>query len=65
MLELAYKALDLLLATLTGARRVRVLVHLATIVPTGEVAFFVKVINLSTSRDVELTHLWVAGYCQF
>jgi hypothetical protein len=61
MLELAYKALDILLGALFGSRRVRVRVHFATLLPTGEAAAFIKVVNLSTSRDVEVTHVWIAG----
>src|ERR1043166_5551705 len=61
MLELAYKALDLLLGALFGARRIRVRVHVATLLPVNEVAAFVSVVNLSRSRDVEVTHVWIAG----
>ncbi|HKO36411.1 MAG TPA: hypothetical protein VJV21_08025 [Pyrinomonadaceae bacterium] len=61
MLELAYKALDILLGMLFGSRRVRVRVHFATLLPAGEAAAFIKVVNLSTSRDVEVTHIWIAG----
>lgn len=61
MLELAYKALDILLGLLFGSRRVRVRVHFATLLPAGEAAAFIKVVNLSTSRDVEVTHIWIAG----
>src|SRR5947209_19690541 len=42
-----------------GLRLVRVLVHLAQRLPAGEVAYFIKVVNLSTTRDVEVTHVWV------
>lgn len=60
MIELAYKALDVLLGAFGGLRRVRVLVHLATRLPDGEVAYFIKIVNLSSGRDVEVTHVWVA-----
>ena len=59
MIELAYKALDLLLAAFGGLRRVRVLVHLGAHIPNGEIAYFIKVVNLSSGRDVEITHIWL------
>lgn len=59
MIGLTYKALDLLLATFGGLRRVRVLVHLGAHLSTGEIAYFVKVVNLSSARDVEVTHVWL------
>ena len=59
MLELAYKALDLLLTAFGGLRRVRVLVHLGAHLTNGEIAYFVKVVNLSATRDVEVTHVWL------
>ncbi|HEV7921815.1 MAG TPA: hypothetical protein VGR02_13585 [Thermoanaerobaculia bacterium] len=59
MIELAYKALDLLLAAFGGLRRVRVLVHLGAHLSSGEIAYFVKIVNLSSARDVEVTHVWL------
>lgn len=53
MIELAYKALDVLLTAFGGLRRVRVLTHLGAHVSSGELAYFVKVVNLSSARDVE------------
>ena len=41
-------------------RHVRVLVHRASFVGGGFEQFFVKVTNLSRSREVEITHLWFA-----
>lgn len=60
-MELAYKVLDLLTGVLFGARRVRARVHIATFLPFDEPTVFVKVVNLSSSRDVEITHVWIAG----
>jgi hypothetical protein len=59
MLTLLYKALDVLLAAFGRVRRVRVLVHSAWHVSLGEPCFFVNVTNLSSNRDVEITHVWV------
>jgi hypothetical protein len=59
MLTLLYKTLDLLLAAFAGLRRVSVRVHLAAWAHTNERAFFVKVLNRSRTRDIEVTHAWV------
>ena len=59
MIELGYKALDFLLAAFGGLRRVRVLVHLGAHVASEEIAYFVKVVNLSSNRDIEVTHVWL------
>lgn len=61
VLEIAYKVLDLLTGALFGARRLRVRVHIARFLPSDDMAVFVKVVNLSTSRDVEITHVWIAS----
>ncbi len=55
---LLYKALDWLLSVFGGLRRVRLLVHQATLLPTGEECFFLNITNLSGSRDIEVTHVW-------
>lgn len=60
MLELLYKALDLLLSWLGARRRVRVLTHRA-VREGGQECFFVNVTNLSSTRDVEITHVWFEG----
>jgi hypothetical protein len=39
-------------------RRIRVLVHRAIFLPRSPEHFFVKVINLSPSREIEITHIW-------
>jgi hypothetical protein len=39
-------------------RHVRVLVHRAIWLPASPEHYFMKVVNLSPSRDVEITHTW-------
>jgi hypothetical protein len=39
-------------------RRVRVLVHRGIFLPTSPEHYFMKVTNLSASREIELTHIW-------
>jgi hypothetical protein len=41
-------------------RRVRVLVHRAVFLPDSREQYFMKVTNLSPSREVEITHAWFA-----
>jgi len=61
MIELAYRALDLLLAAFGGLRRVKVFTYVATRVSNSETSYFVKVVNLSRDRDIEVTHVWLAA----
>jgi hypothetical protein len=51
--------------TLTRRQRVRVLLHLGAFTdgqgkPASAMLYFIKVTNLSTTRDVEITHIWFA-----
>jgi DNA-binding MarR family transcriptional regulator len=64
VIEVAYKILDIHLGAFGKLRRVSVLVHLARRMPGEQVAYFIKVINLSTSRDIEVTHVWIAPQTQ-
>jgi hypothetical protein len=41
-------------------RRVRALIHRAIFLPTSTEHFFLKVTNLSETREVEITHIWFA-----
>lgn len=42
-------------------RRVRVLVHRGVfLVPGSALYFFIKVTNLSSTREIEITHIWFA-----
>jgi hypothetical protein len=44
-----------------GRRHVRVIVHRAFFqVPGAPECFFIKVTNLSSSRGIEVTHIWFA-----
>ena len=58
LLQLLYKFLDILLGAFGKRRDVRVLVHFAIRLDTGQPCFFVNVTNLSPARDVEITHVW-------
>lgn len=42
-------------------RRVRVTMHRAAFIESGREAFFITVTNLSQSREVELSHVWIAS----
>jgi len=59
VLQLLYKLLDILLGAFGRRRDVRVLVHSAMHLNTGQRCFFINVTNLSPSRDVEITHVWL------
>ncbi len=41
-----------------GRRRIRLTVHRAFFVASGRECFFVNVTNLSSDREVEITHIW-------
>jgi hypothetical protein len=42
-------------------RRVRVTMHRAVFVASQQEAYFITVTNLSRSREVELSHVWIAS----
>lgn len=52
--------IDWLRARSQARRRVRVLVHRAVFLPRSPEHFFIKITNLSSGRDVEVTHIWFA-----
>lgn len=69
-LALVLWAIDKLADREQKRRRVSVLVHEAVVLSrdpaTGmtvgsELRYFVKVVNLSATRDIEITHVWVEG----
>lgn len=41
-----------------GQRKVRVMAHRAVFQPASSEHYFVKVVNLSRDRDIEITHIW-------
>jgi hypothetical protein len=41
-----------------GRRKVSVLAHRAVYLPTSTECYFMKVVNLSRDRDIEITHIW-------
>ena len=57
-MAVAEKLLDWLWQLLTNRRRVRVLIHFATLPASGRFAYFINVVNLSRQREVEITHVW-------
>ncbi len=58
MIELAFKVLDALLPAFFNRRRLRVRVHRAVFVGSGQECFFVNLTNLSSTRELEVTHVW-------
>lgn len=48
-----------LIGWFTGKRRVRVLTHRARFVHGGEECLFINVTNLSASREIEVTHVYL------
>jgi hypothetical protein len=42
-------------------RRIRVTMHRAVFAASGHEAYFITVTNLSRSREVELSHVWIAA----
>jgi len=38
---------------------VKVLVHRAVFLPTSPEQYFVKVVNMSKRREIEITHIWI------
>ena len=55
------KALSRLADAVTRRRRVRFTVHLAAFVGSDRPAYFLNVVNLSESREIEITHVWFAS----
>lgn len=56
--SLGLKVLDYARGLHQQRRRVRVRVHLAYFAAGGVPCLFVNVVNLSSGRDVEVTHVW-------
>lgn len=57
---LLFKILDLLLFFAGGIKRVVVRVHRANLSPGNIDCYFINVTNNSPTRDVEITHVWLA-----
>ena len=55
--EILFKILDAILPAIFNRRRLRVRVHRAFL-GTGEECFFVNLTNRSSTRDLEVTHVW-------
>jgi hypothetical protein len=55
------KALGWLADAVVRRRRVRFTAHLAVFVDSDRLAYFLNVVNLSESREVEITHVWFAS----
>jgi hypothetical protein len=45
---------------ISGRRRVSLLMHCASFVATGKQCFFLNITNQSKTRDIEVTHVWIA-----
>ena len=48
-----------LYSAFTDYRRIRLTVHRATFLGSGEWAYFINVTNLSRDREIEITHVWL------
>jgi len=56
---LGLKAVDLLANFWQSLRRLRVQAHHGVLLGVNEPCLFINVTNLSSKRDVEVTHVWV------
>jgi hypothetical protein len=45
---------------IANRRRIRLTVHAATFRGSGRAAYFLNVVNLSKTREIEITHVWLA-----
>ena len=64
MLEMGFKILDAILPTFFNRRRLRVRVHRAYFVGSHQECFVVSLTNRSSTRDLEVTHVWFQGDSQ-
>ena len=55
------KLFSVLLGVLQDLRRVRFRTHLGVHVLTGQNVLFLTVTNLSRTREIEVTHVWIAS----
>jgi hypothetical protein len=55
-----FKILDLLLTFVGGLKRVSVQVHEAVLAANGTACFFINARNTSPTREIEVTHVWLA-----
>jgi|SRR5207249_1644079 len=58
MIEIVFKFLDAILPAFFNRRRLRVRVHRAYFAGSGQECFFVNLTNRSSTRDLEVTHVW-------
>jgi hypothetical protein len=58
MIEIVFKILDAILPAFFNRRRLRVRVHRAYLVGSDQECFFVNLTNRSSTRHLEVTHLW-------
>ena len=56
---IAETVLGWLYGALTDYRRLRVTVHRGVFIQNGEWAYFINATNLSRSRSLEITHVWL------
>ena len=60
MYALAAWAADRITGWVQGRRKVRFTMHIATFEGSSVACYFLTVTNLSGSRDIEVTHVWMA-----
>lgn len=58
LIALLTKPLPWVADLVLGRRHVRVLVHRAIFLPESPEHYFMKVVDLSSSREIEITHIW-------
>ena len=62
---LGLKTIDFLATLWQSLRRVRVQAHRGSLFGVDQPCLFINVINLSSKREVEITHVWVDTNPQF
>ena len=64
MLEKGFKIIDAILPAFFNRRRLQVRVHRAYFVESGQECLVVNLTNRSSTRDLEITHVWFQGASQ-
>jgi hypothetical protein len=60
-MEFLISLIEQVWSVFTGRRRLSVKVHRARFIQTGVESYFINIVNLSESRDIEITHVWFDG----
>jgi hypothetical protein len=57
-MDIPFAPIEWLWSLVTGRRRLRLAVHRAFFLATGQECYFVNATNLSKTREIEITHVW-------